>query len=361
VNIAFVIPGLGPGGAERVATLLCDFWAAEGHAITVITFESDDTAPFYTLDQRVAVRRLAASAGEGSPRLLNNLNRISRLRTLLRELRPDAVVAFTTDANVITLLATRGLGVPVIISERNQPDRPGLARVHRLARRFTYPFADAVVVQTDDIASWIRKRFRVPVHVVPNPVRVGTLRSQRKNADRPLLIALGRLAAQKGFDILIEAFARVTAKHPDWQLVIYGDGPDRADLERLRDALSLQGKVSLPGLTRNVDGAFAEASLFALPSRFEGYPNALLEALAAGLPVIATSSPGGAAEILADGKYGMLVPPGDAGALASALDAIMSDTALREAYASRATDAVAELNVEWVSHRWLELLAGLRR
>jgi glycosyltransferase involved in cell wall biosynthesis len=361
VNIAFVIPGLGPGGAERVATLLCDFWAGEGHAVTVITFDSDDTAPFYTLDRRVAVRRLAASAGKGKPRLLNNINRVSRLRAKLQELHPDAVVAFTTDANVITLLATRGLGLAVIISERNQPDRPGLAFMHRLARRFTYPFADAVVVQTDDIASWMRKRFRALVHVVPNPVRVALSRSPRRKAERPLLIAVGRLAAQKGFDILIEAFARITAKHPDWHLAIYGEGPDRAELEQLRDALSLKENVSLQGLTKNVETVFAEASLFALPSRFEGYPNALLEALAAGLPVIATAAPGGASEILADGKYGMLVRPSDAEALASALDAMMSDVALREAYASRATDAVAELNVEEVGRRWLDLLTGLRR
>ena len=361
MNIAFVIPGLGPGGAERVATLLCDFWAGEGHAVTLITFESDETAPFYTLDRRVAVRRLAASAGKGNPRVLNNFNRVSRLRALLRELRPDAVVAFTTDANVITLLATRGLELPVVISERNQPDRPGLVSVHRLARRFTYPFADAVVVQTNAIASWMRKRFRVPVHIIPNPVRVADSRSPRRAADRSLLIAVGRLSAQKGFDILIEAFAGVAPKYPNWQLVIYGEGPDRSELEQLRDALSLQGKVLLPGLTKNVQAAFAEASLFALPSRFEGYPNALLEALAAGLPVIATSAPGGASEILIDGEYGMLVPPDDADALASALNAMMSDATLRTNYSERAPDAVAGLNVELVGRQWLDLLGALRR
>jgi GalNAc-alpha-(1->4)-GalNAc-alpha-(1->3)-diNAcBac-PP-undecaprenol alpha-1,4-N-acetyl-D-galactosaminyltransferase len=361
VNIAFVIPGLGPGGAERVATLLCDFWAGEDHAVTLITFESDDTTPFYTLDERVAVRRLAASAGKGNPRVFNNFNRISRLRALLQALRPDAVVAFTTDANVITLLAARGLKLPVIISERNQPDRPGLALVHRLARRFTYPFADTVVVQTDAIAAWMRKRFRVSAHIIPNPVRVADSRSSRPDADRPLLVAAGRLTAQKGFDILIEAFARVAPKHPEWQLVIYGEGPDRSELEQLRDTLSLQGKASLPGLTKNIQAAFAEASLFALPSRFEGYPNALLEALAAGLPVIATSAPGGASEILADGEYGMLVAPGDAVALASALDAMMSDATLRANFSTRALDAVAELSVEFVGRQWLDLLGALRR
>ena len=359
MNIAFVIPSLGPGGAERVATLLCNFWAGAGHAVTLITFEGDDTAPFYPLDRRVAVRKLAASAGSGSARFLNNINRVSRLRVLLRELCPDALVAFTTDANVISLLATLGSKIPVVISERNQLDRPGLASVHRLARRITYPFADAVVVQTEDIASWMRGRFRVPVHVVPNPVRVPDSNSPGVAKGQPLIIGVGRLTAQKGFDILIEAFARVAAKHLDWRLVIYGEGPDRKELETLRDALALQGKVSFPGLTRNIDTAFVEAGLFALPSRFEGYPNALLEALAAGLPVIATSAPGGASEILENGKYGLLVAPGDATALASALEKMMSDPALRAGYGAQASKAVAELNVDTIGRRWLDLLAAL--
>jgi glycosyltransferase involved in cell wall biosynthesis len=361
VNIAFVIPGLGPGGAERVATLLCNFWAGAGHTVTLITFEGEDAPPFYRLDQRIAVRRLAASAGAGSARLLNNINRVSRLRTLLRELGPDVVVAFTTDANVINLLAACGSQIPVVISERNQPDRPGLASVHRLARRLTYPFADAIVVQTDSIANWVRSRFRTPVYVLPNPVTINPSRAPTPSADRHVIIAVGRLTAQKGFDILIEAFARVAGRHPDWLLVIYGEGPDRTDLETLRDALSMQGRISLPGITKNIETAYAEADLFVLPSRFEGYPNALLEALAAGLPAIATSGPGGASEILEDGKYGLLVAPGDAVALASALDRMMSDPALRRAYGAEAQKAVEDLSVERIGGRWLDLLTTVRR
>jgi glycosyltransferase involved in cell wall biosynthesis len=199
------------------------------------------------------------------------------------------------------------------------------------------------------------------MHVVPNPVALIPPRAPMATPQQPVLIALGRLTAQKGFDILIGAFARIAGKHPDWRLVIYGEGRDRADLENLRDVLGLQAKVSLPGITKNIETAFAEASLFVLPSRFEGYPNALLEALAAGLPAIATSGPGGASEILEDGKHGLLVAPGDAVALASALDRMMSDPELRSAYGAKAWNAVAELNVERIGRQWLDLLAALRR
>jgi glycosyltransferase involved in cell wall biosynthesis len=368
MRIAFVIPGLGPGGAERVASLLCNFWAGQDHSVTLITFEAAGTMSFYKIDETVAVRQLEAHAEPMGvvAKLATNLRRISRLRGLLRELRPDTIVAFTTDANVVSLCAASGLGVPVVISERNQPERPGFGRVHKLARAICYHYASAIVVQTEPIANWVRARFRIPVHIIPNPVLLGPARTKGsdpgKHADGKdrLLISVGRLTHQKGFDLLIESFVRLAAKHPDWRLVIYGDGPDRAHLERLRDDSFCSDKIALPGLTRDIQAALDQASLFALPSRFEGYPNALLEALGAGLPVVATSGPGGTVEILAEGAHGMLVPPGDIAALTAALDAMMSAPALRETYARTSRDAVAELDVAIIGKRWLDLLAELK-
>jgi GalNAc-alpha-(1->4)-GalNAc-alpha-(1->3)-diNAcBac-PP-undecaprenol alpha-1,4-N-acetyl-D-galactosaminyltransferase len=367
VRIAFVIPGLGPGGAERVASLLCNFWAGQNHSVTLITFEA--AAPFHKLYETVTLRQLDVDAGQRGviAKLVTNFRRISRLRGLLRELRPDTVVAFTTDANVVTLCAASGLGVPVVISERNQPERPGLGRVHKLARAICYRFARAIVVQTEPIADWVRARFRIQVYIIPNPVLLGPARIESAAPDKHaggqarLLISVGRLTHQKGFDLLIESFARLAVKHPDWRLVIHGEGPARASLEQLRDTGPCGARIALPGLTRDIQAALDAASLFALPSRFEGYPNALLEALGAGLPVVATACPGGTVEILAEGAYGMLVPPDDIGALTAALDTMMSAPALRETYARSARDAVAELDVAIIGRRWLDLLASLRR
>jgi glycosyltransferase involved in cell wall biosynthesis len=361
VRIAFVIPSLGAGGAERVATLLANEWNANGHAVTLVTFDTPDTEPFFRLDPGVSLRELSASATRGlAAKLGTNVARLSRLRSVLRELRPDVVVAFMTEANVIALWASRGLGVPVVVSERNQPDRPGLGRAHRLARRLTYPMADALVVQTDAIASWGKARFRIPVQVIPNPVHLGAGDAPREDGDVQWLISLGRLAPQKGFDILIESFAAVASKHPKWRLVIYGEGPDRPLLERLRAESGCPDRILLPGLTRDPAGALSKASLFVLPSRFEGYPNALLEALAQGLPVLATSCPGGTVEILANGAHGLLVPPDDVAALTTALDAMLSAPDLRDAYAWKARRAVTGLDVATVGRRWLDLFTGLK-
>jgi GalNAc-alpha-(1->4)-GalNAc-alpha-(1->3)-diNAcBac-PP-undecaprenol alpha-1,4-N-acetyl-D-galactosaminyltransferase len=361
VRIAFVIPSLGPGGAERVASLLCNEWVGLGHAVTLATFDRPSAEPFFALKDGVAVAGLAASATSRgvAVRLATNIARVSRLRSLLRQCHPDVVVSFMTEANVVAVWACRGLGIPLVISERNQPDRPGLARGHKLARQLSYSLASAMVVQTEEIASWARARFRIPTHVIPNPVQFGPC-GARDRTDVHQLVSLGRLTHQKGFDILIRSFAALAGKHLNWRLVIYGEGPDRSALEQLRAETGLVERISLPGLTRDSAGVLRQASLFALTSRFEGYPNALLEALACGLPVIATACPGGTGEILANGVHGMLVPPNDVSAITAALDAMMSASDLREAYASKARQSVAELDVAAVGRRWLYLLAGLK-
>jgi glycosyltransferase involved in cell wall biosynthesis len=358
VRIAFVIPSLGAGGAERVVTLLANDWSVNAHDVTLITFDTTGTEPFFALHPGVGLRELGApSESSGAAGKLGaNIARVSRLRSVLRDLHPEMVVAFMTEANVIALWACQGLGVPVVISERNQPDRPGLGKVHKLARRLTYPKARAIVVQTHAIASWAEARFRVPVHVIPNPVRLDAGEARREQRGVQWLMSLGRLTHQKGFDVLIRSFSALASKHPTWRLAIYGEGPDRAYLERLRAESGCEDRIILPGLVKDSAGALSKASLFVLPSRFEGYPNVLLEALASGIPAVATACPGGTAEILANGVYGMLVPPDDICAITIALDAMMSAPSLRKSYASRARSAVEGLDVAIIGRRWLDLI-----
>jgi glycosyltransferase involved in cell wall biosynthesis len=360
LRITFVIPSLGPGGAERVATLLANHWVGQRHDVTLITFGDPSDKPFFKLQNSIAVRGLSASAaGRGLwAGVRKNVARVLRLRALVKELHPDVVVAFMTEANVIALWACSG--VPVVISERNQLNRPGLGIVHKLVRRASYTFARALVVQTEDIAEWARQRYRIPIHIIPNPIQLRPRRPLRKDGDVRFLVSLGRLVPQKGFDILIRSFGALAGRHPDWQLIIYGEGPDRTFLEHLRMESGYAERISLPGLTNDSVGALRQASLFVLPSRFEGYPNVLLEALAVGLPVVATACPGGTAEILKQGQHGMLVQPDDVSALTAALDVMMSSSAPNKAFASHARHAVAEHDIDLVGQRWIELLSSVK-
>jgi GalNAc-alpha-(1->4)-GalNAc-alpha-(1->3)-diNAcBac-PP-undecaprenol alpha-1,4-N-acetyl-D-galactosaminyltransferase len=363
MKIVFVLPTFGAGGAERVASLLCNAWSQAGHSVTAVTFEAPGEDQVHVLDEAVTLRQIDALNTNGNPvsRIATNVRRVTRLREALKSFAPDVIVAFTTEANVVTLWSARELGIPVVVSERNQPDRPGLGRLRKGLRRLTYPKASAIVVQTEAIANWARRRFDVPVHVLPNPVRLEAwegLTSIRSPEKR--LVAVGRLARQKGFDRLIANFARLAPKHPDWSLLIYGEGKERGPLEAEIERLGLNDRIFLPGVRKDMHGVFGSADLFVLSSRYEGYPNVLLEALAAGCPVIATDCPGAVADILDQGRYGMLVPSDDDDALALGLDRLMSDETLRASYAETAPGAVKDLEAGAVARRWLDLFAGFR-
>ncbi len=143
-------------------------------------------------------------------------------------------------------------------------------------------------------------------------------------------------------------------------MTIYGEGPSRSELEAQVREAGLQARVNMPGFVEGIDAALQSAGLFVMPSRYEGYPNALLEALAASCPTVATNSPGGAAEILGDNEFGMLVPNSDSEALAAALGQMMSRPELRQHYADKARRAVEHLDAAAIGDRWLEVFEGLQ-
>lgn len=361
MRIAFLLPTLGPGGAERVASLLCTYWAEQGHAVTLITFEAEGAEGTYELDKRVSIRRVDAlnRIRVPSARLVTNFRRLARIRAVFKGCSPDVIVAFTTEANIVAVLSAVGLSVPVVISERNQPDRPGLGRFTLAMRRLSYELATALVFQSEALARWGRKRFRVPVHVLPNPVQLDAWREGNADRSGKRLIAVGRLVRQKGFDLLIESFERIAGRHAGWMLRIYGEGPERETLAAQIAAVGLAERVELPGVRNDISVVLAGADLLVLPSRFEGYPNVLLEALAAGLPVIATDCPGATAEIAGGGRYALLVPPENVEALSEALDRMMESEELRARFAGQARDAVSALDVAQIGRRWLDLLGSL--
>ena len=358
MRIAFVIPTIGGGGAERVACLLCADWVAQGHSVGMFTFEAPNASRTYVLDDRVVYQALEARNLDRGllTRIATNFRRLFRLRSAIKNFAPDIIVAFTTEANVVALWATRGLRIPVIISERNQPDRPGVGIASRLARILTYPTATSIVVQTEEIRLWARRRFSVPIHVIPNPVGPAW-QNQLRRPRKKRLVAAGRLVGQKGFDLLIESFSQIARHHPDWTLYIYGEGPDRPALQRQISLLGLDGRVVLPGFELDFNRVLAEAEIFVLSSRYEGYPNVLVEALAAGCAVVATNCPGATREILGDGHYGLIVANESVGDLATGLNLMLSDETLRRSYARRAPKMVRQLR--GVGELWLGLMAGV--
>jgi glycosyltransferase involved in cell wall biosynthesis len=349
------ISSLGAGGAERVMTTMANYWATGGWDVTLATLTGADAAPFYPLDRRVRLRPLGlARPSRGALHgALQNLWRVGVLRGAVRRARPDVVLSFTPRTNVLVLLAAFGLRVPVVVSERVDPRHHAAPnRVWDRLRRLLYARAAAVVMQTAGLRDYFGPRART--RVVPNPVSAPA--AAGPPAREPVVVGMGRLDPQKGFDLLLEAFARVAPRHPDWSLEVWGEGQERPRLQALADELGPAGRVRLPGVTRRPEELLRRAGVFVLSSRYEGFPNVLCEAMACGAPVLAADCPSGPADIVQDGVDGLLVPAGDAAALAAGLDRLLADPGLRGRLGAESPDVLRRFSLDRVMAAWEEVL-----
>ena len=350
---------LAEGGAARAASNLTCAWAEAGRQVTILTTDDGREPSLYPLHPGVTHRPLALAGSSRHPleAVVRNGWRLLKLRRAILESRPDLLISFLDGNNVMCLIATRGCRrIPTIISERTDPHGRPLGSAWERLRHLTYPWADCLVVQTAHALSYFPARVRAKGVVIPNPV---ILPKGRAGVDDPLpartrysLITLGRLDKVKGHDMLIEAFASIAPAFPDWDLRIYGDGPERQTLDKQINAHSLAQRILLPGNTADAALRLREADLFVLPSRVEGFPNALAEAMAAGLPVISFDCRSGPSELIRPGIDGVLVPPNDLPALSTAMARMMADPAERARLAASAPEVLERFSVERVLALW---------
>lgn len=364
MRLALLAPSLAEGGAARVLCLLAEGWADRGEDVTVLTLAGSDD-DFFALPSRVDRIGLEVEGSSAGPvqGAIRNFRRLRALRSALRRIAPDAAVAFLPRTNVLTVLAAVGTGVPVVVSVRADPRRLPLPRPWPLLRRLVFRRAAAVVVQTDAVAVWAR-RWLPPerVHVVPNPVEAPSSGERSPGPPRietptsRVAAGIGRLVPQKGFDLLLEAFARSAEERPAWSLVLLGEGPERRRLEELADRLGVADRVRLPGHVASPWRRLPRVDLFVLSSRYEGFPNVLLEAMARGIACVAFDCPAGPSEILRHGRDGLLVPPEDVGRLAAAMGRLMDDERERRALGERARSVCRRFAPERILDRWEEVL-----
>lgn len=360
-RITFVISSLTSGGAERVMTTMANHWVTNGRPVTLLTITGSDQPPFYPLSPEVDLRQLALASPSGSPAkaLLNNLRRLRELRRAITSTRADVVISFLDTTNVVTLLATFGLGIPVVVAEHTDP---GLKRMHpvwNLLRRYTYPRATRLVVLTEASKRFFPPFIQRQTLIIPNPIMVEPDAGPVERGLGRTLVSMGRFGPEKGFDLLIAAFARIAPDFPDWDLVIWGDGVLRVDLEAQRATHGLDDRIQLPGRTTTPHAELRRADLYALSSRREGFPMALAEAMACGLPAVAFDLPSGPRDIIRAGIDGLLVPNGDIPALAEGLASLMRDDNRRLAMAQAAPDVLSRFGVERVMAIWDELVEDL--
>lgn len=332
-RIAFFLPGLYEGGAERIVLNLAKGVSERGYDVDLVLARAE--GPYMTqIPDTVRLINLNA------PRVLGS---VPALIKYLRRERPSAMLSGMF-ANVIALWARRLSGVPcrLAITEHNTLSSIVKSKndlrwqVYPKLAKWFYPWADQIIAVSNDVANDLTRTTKIPrelIQVVYNPIVTADLQAKSeepledpwfKDGEPPVILSVGRLTDQKAFDVLIQAFYFVIKNHPS-RLLILGEGENRPALEALIWKLGLEKDVRLMGFVQNPYPYMAHAAQFVLPSRWEGLPTVLVEALYLGAPIVATDCPGGSREILKDGLFGRLVPVDNPLILAEAIIGSMNE------------------------------------
>jgi len=350
IKVAIIIPSLSHGGAERVASSLANHWV-KNEDLDVYVYNFSVLPKFYQLSTDVKYINFPISQKAG----LFELIKLSlSIRRSIRKSGIHAVLSFMDKYNVFVRLITLGTGVRVTLSDRSNPFRP-LGRGLKWLKRMTYPFADGVIAQTELAAGEIKRSTGArQIVVIPNPVRIpdGAMTEARER----VLLSVGRLVAEKGHADLIRAFA--IAGMSDWELFILGEGPLKHELQALADSLGVGRQVHFPGAMKDVHRWYGRASIFGFCSHSEGFPNALSEAMASGLPCVSYNCNAGPSELIEHQASGYLVPVGDIKGAAHWLKLLSLDPPLRTKVGGRARDAVRRLNPHAIAHKYLVACLG---
>lgn len=352
-GVVLAIADLGSGGAQQVLSQLANHWAADGRRVGVITLAGPES-DFFKLNDNVTRIAVGGIGDAANPidALRRNWRRVRALRAALKSFRGHTAVSFIGPMNVLLLLAARGLGYRVVVCERNDPARQSFGRAWDFLRRRLYRSAAVITANSEGALETMRAYAGAAKLVyLPNPVRRPA--TQADPIDRePIFLNVGRLHRQKGQDILIAAFARTASDLPDWRLVIVGEGSARAELTRSIEEAGLQDRVTLTGRVDDPFDWYRRASMFVFPSRHEGQPNALIEAMSSGLPVIASDHVSAHRDLVTPGREGLLVHGEDVAALAEAMRALAGSSERRAAMGAAAVGKVAPYGLECVVAAW---------
>lgn len=355
--MAFVIPSLGSGGAERVVSTLANELSAF-YDVTIICFTKTD--PFYKLGTNVkllyCVDHIAPSTNMIQA-IKSNYKLLKKLTKHLKKEKADVCIGFLTSANVLSALASKWVKIPCIISERIDPKNSKVNKFWDSLRRYCYKKATYLVVQTEEIKAYFANYFPGDhIYILQNPIN-RELTEKRNGHQYPkenFILNVGRLNDQKGQDTLIEAFSEM--KNQEWKLLIVGEGKNRKQYEALISKLQLHEKVELIGSTKDISSYYNRAGIFAFTSRFEGFPNALIEAMHFGVPSISTNCPTGPSEIIKHGENGFLIPVDDKEELKAGLNELITNPEKRNKFSIEGMKSVEKFKSDNVIKQWDELI-----
>ena len=358
MKVLFVIGVMGNGGAERVIANLSNEFVSYGWEINILTIYGSKQD--YELDRRVKIRNIICKC---PIRVLRPFERIATIRRYIKKEELDVVVSFLADVNIHVILSMLGVKKKLVVSERNDPQRDPKQKWMRWLRDRLYNRVDGIVFQTRDAQTYFDKFLKqgIKTKIIPNPIK-NKLPVYNKNTDSNEFITACRLNTQKNLPLMMDAFKILVDKGLDVRLNIYGEGPERKNLEDYIKSLNLEKRVFLCGFTNKIHDKMKNAACFVISSDYEGISNSMLEALAIGIPVVATDCPvGGARMYITDDVSGRLVPCGDVVALADAMYMAVYERRRAIAWGEKAYNIRNVLTSSEISSLWQTYLEELFR
>lgn len=352
-KIMLVIHALGYGGAGKMIVKLADA-LAQNEDYEVILYVEEKAGKHYPMDERVKVYQETEFFENYYTR---HFRQLFQLRRRVKEIKPDLVVSFQTNQNALSVFATRGRHIPVIVSERGDP-----YVYHNLIAKiktWVINMAEGGVFQTHKAMEYYGKGLQSRSRVIYNPCPTDVVERPSWDERKNVIAYVARFdIQQKRQDLMVKAFAEVVKKHPEMQLVFYGQGePDMTQIKSLVAELGIGDNVRFEGLVTNVMERIKDAKMFVLSSDYEGLPNALIEAMVAGLPCVSTDcSPGGARELIQDGVNGMIVPVGDEKKLAEAMVFQLDHPEQADEMGAKAQQITKRLAPEVIFGQWKEYI-----
>lgn len=351
-KIAFYIGSLRKGGAERVFVNLADYFRREGWEVVMVTQYRVEEE--YDLPKGVGrILSDIEAAKVTKSRLLNFFRRLNRLHVIWKEQKADLVLSCIGKNNFMTVVSVMGTKTKAVVSVVGEAKEEYPTRMMRMLANLLFPAAAGVVLQTEASKRFFYKKVVERAVVLPNSLNPVFIRPRYEGEREKRIVSVGRMDANKNHAMQVRAFAALQGRFPDYMLIIYGDGELRASIEEEASRLGVADRVLFPGVVPDVAERIERASVFLLTSYSEGVSNALIEALALGLPVIATDVPsGGTEELMTDGVNGLVIPAGDQEALENALARLLQDPAFADKLGREAAKVQERLAPERVNALW---------
>jgi GalNAc-alpha-(1->4)-GalNAc-alpha-(1->3)-diNAcBac-PP-undecaprenol alpha-1,4-N-acetyl-D-galactosaminyltransferase len=358
-HIAFIIYSLDSGGAERVVTTLANHFV-KSYNVTIITIINKPS--FYALDTTINLKYCVdkvTSSKHIFGALINNLKLMSKIKGHLKNQKIDIALSFMTTSNVLSVLASRALKIPCIISERSNPYIYTHNSFWNKLVKFTYPKANFLVVQSQLIEDYYTQFVKKEqVFILPNPIAEDlSLRKHISEERKKIILNVGRLDSNKAQDLLIKAFANLNAN--DWKLILVGDGQLLESYKALAEELNISSSIVFTGNVSDISTYYNAASIFAFTSKSEGFPNALVEAMYFELACVSTNCPTGPSEVIDDSKNGYLIEVDNQKQLEARLLKLMNNDALRVSFGKEAYSTAQSFEINNVANQWNNLITKL--